>query len=601
MLIEICLILICLLSLIKLKKYKINFVQLVWLVLMNSSLIILLGEKFNVTFINNHYFYYPSSTSDSRNWILILTFFSTIGLFSLLNYSHKKYINWNLKKIIVVILMVLLIYGSTLFYFSSVWTMNYFGNIHFDQIVYTLSQPLEGSDTTHIHAYIKTPLLNSTFLTLSSIYPIALVVELSGRKYTFYKKLKFGPVTLFITFLLLILGIFASGINVLGYSEIKSYYFEKTQIYDDYYVDTENVKIEFPDQKRNLIYIFLESMESTYSSREEGGIEDISLIPNLANYALNEGTNFSNRDSLGGMMSIPGANQTISAMVSQTSGVPLRTGTFTDSNGISDTNVYGESTNNFMPGLYSLGNILNKEGYNQMLYIGSPALFGGRDKYFSSHGDYEIRDYYWMQNQKLIPEDYHVWWGVEDEKLFPFAKESILELASKDEPFNFTMLTTDTHFEDGYLSDEAPRLFEDQYKNVIHYSDQQVFNFVNWLKEQPFYANTTVVIVGDHLTMDRKYGETVPTDYKRSVYNVILNSDTEIERDNKNRIFNATDMFPTTLAALGAKIEGNRLGLGTNLYSRESTLMEQLGEENFIDEIGKKSILYNERFVNGIK
>lgn len=39
------------------------------------------------------------------------------------------------------------------------------------------------------------------------------------------------------------------------------------------------------------------------------------------------------------------------------------------------------------------------------------------------------------------------------------------------------------------------------------------------------------------------------------------------------------DMFPTALAAMGVKIEGDRLGLGTNLFSREETLAEKYGYE----------------------
>ena len=49
------------------------------------------------------------------------------------------------------------------------------------------------------------------------------------------------------------------------------------------------------------------------------------------------------------------------------------------------------------------------------------------------------------------------------------------------------------------------------------------------------------------------------------------------------------DNFPTTLAAMGVKIEGNRLGLGTNLFSEELTLMESVGEEELKAELKKKS------------
>lgn len=37
------------------------------------------------------------------------------------------------------------------------------------------------------------------------------------------------------------------------------------------------------------------------------------------------------------------------------------------------------------------------------------------------------------------------------------------------------------------------------------------------------------------------------------------------------------DLFPTMLASLGVQIEGNRLGLGTNLFSDKKTLMKELG------------------------
>ncbi len=43
------------------------------------------------------------------------------------------------------------------------------------------------------------------------------------------------------------------------------------------------------------------------------------------------------------------------------------------------------------------------------------------------------------------------------------------------------------------------------------------------------------------------------------------------------RTYTTFDNFPTTLAAMGVTIEGNRLGLGTNLFSSEQTLSERYG------------------------
>ena len=51
------------------------------------------------------------------------------------------------------------------------------------------------------------------------------------------------------------------------------------------------------------------------------------------------------------------------------------------------------------------------------------------------------------------------------------------------------------------------------------------------------------------------------------------------------------DAFPTTLAAIGVEIEGNRLGLGTNLFSSEQTLTERFGIEKEEKELNKQSEL----------
>ena len=53
-------------------------------------------------------------------------------------------------------------------------------------------------------------------------------------------------------------------------------------------------------------------------------------------------------------------------------------------------------------------------------------------------------------------------------------------------------------------------------------------------------------------------------------------------------------MFPTTLAAMGYKIEGERLGLGTNAFSAEKTLAEQHG----YDWINKQAAVTSSWYLN---
>ena len=359
------------------------------------------------------------------------------------------------------------------------------------------------------------------------------------------------------------------------------------------YVDPRTTKITFPEQKRNLIYIYLESMESTFASKGDGGGLDFNCIPELTTLA-EENTNFSDSDKLGGGYPAYGGTWTMAGIFSQTSGIPIKNSEQTD-----DVNATLAEQSSFSSQARNLEDIFADEGYNQCFMIGSDATFGGRRAYFESHGkgQTEICDYNTAKENGQIPEDYYVWWGYEDQKLFANAQEKLTELSSKDEPFNFTMLTVDTHFEDGYVCEQCQNEFGDnQYANVMACSSRQVDAFVKWIQQQPFYENTTIVISGDHLTMDSDFCNDVSEDYERSVYNVFINLpeglDTSFEKTH-SREFATLDMFPTTLAAMGVTIEGDRLALGVNLFSDEQTLTEQYGRKGLDKELMKKSKFYD--------
>ena len=255
----------------------------------------------------------------------------------------------------------------------------------------------------------------------------------------------------------------------------------------------------------------------------------------------------------------------------------------------------------FLPGATTLGDILKEQGYNNFFMAGSDFVFGGRESYFTQHGQYEIFDYYTAIEKGKIPEDYYVWWGFEDSKLYEYAKEEITRLASEDAPFNFSMITVDTHHVSGYYCELCQNTHDSQYANVWSCASRQLYNFIGWVQEQDFYENTTIVICGDHCSMDPNFYEGFSYDKhigetSRKVYNCIINSAVEPYQEN-NRKFTTLDFFPTVLASMGVEIEGNRLGLGTNLFSGEQTLSEKYGYDEFFTELNKKSSFYNTKLL----
>lgn len=492
--------------------------------------------------------------------------------------------------------LLLLILGNMIF-FLTVWMGNKYDHVYIDQFIYQMKAPATGAESALMSsAYIRVALFG-ILLTAAEIIGYLLVSGYYKEKFkNAAKYLKFCATgfSRFITKRALSFGAWMLVLSLLYFTvslDVVEYvYFQNTAsaLIEEEYVDPFTVDLEFPETKRNLIYIFLESMEMTYAEPEAGGPIDDTVILELAELA-NNNINFSNDDGLGGALTYTGTTWTAAAMVSQTSGlivqVPIDAGSYG-----------GDSP--YMPGANTIGEILEQQGYNQVLLVGSDARFAGRDTYFSEHGNYEIVDTESLKKQDRLPEDYREFWGFEDEKLFGFAKEEITRLAQEDAPFNFTMLTCDTHFPDGYKCRLCPDEYEEQYSNVLRCSSRQVLEFVQWIQQQDFYENTTIVICGDHLTMDPHYLQDVNDDYTRTVYNCIINSAiTPTYEQEKNREFGVFDMFPTTLAAMGVKIEGDRLGLGTNLFSGTPTLTEHYTHDILYDELQKSSEFYNKTFL----
>ena len=100
--------------------------------------------------------------------------------------------------------------------------------------------------------------------------------------------------------------------------------------------------------------------------------------------------------------------------------------------------------------------------------------------------------------------------------------------------------------------------------------------------------------------MDSTFFRLIDETYDRQVYNCIINP--AVEDPNafeKNRVFTTLDMFPTTLAAMGVTFEGERLGLGTNLFSGVPTLAEKMVLEVLTEQISRHSNYYTYHFLYG--
>ena len=517
---------------------------------------------------------------------LFLFFFITVYLYFAEQKAAKKEPLFLNKRLIHIALVLL---GGFTLHFALKWGMSRYPLLEPYTVIFTLSMPLKGTDSETLMS-----IFNGVILPAALFLGISLFCVVSVKKRSLFLRLPFraGRWSLILSYTMLFTSIFAIfyTLPVSGYFEAAAKQklpAENSGFYIKYYADPGKTKITFPQKKRNLILILLESIESSFSSEKNGGLFNEDYIPELTRLAT-ENINFSHTRLVGGGKDLFGTHWTIAAMIAKLCGIPFNLPIFGSEKFSVD----------FLPGAKGLTDILYEHGYRQRFLFGSDKDFGSRGQFMETH-KVEVHDLLYYRQKKKIPEDYHVFWGIEDAKLFALAEEELDEISSHGEPFMLGLLTADSHFPNGYICELcAP------HKNtaipdihtVVRCVSKQTENFIKRIKSKTWYGETAIVILGDHLFMDKKI---FPKNQdSRRWLNIFINSSITPTRP-KGREFSSFDMYPTILESIGAKIEGGALALGRSLFSGKPTIIEETGLEDYInDNLGLKSLQYNE-FIYG--
>ncbi|MBQ8599240.1 MAG: sulfatase-like hydrolase/transferase, partial [Oscillospiraceae bacterium] len=426
--------------------------------------------------------------------------------------------NTSTRRLWLPTVLSLLVFISFLAAFSARWYRNVYGDLGFQSILFTLTSDLSGVDPELLGSFLRCAFLPAVICSAA----VNAFLFLRPPKTLWLKKLPLYPFPLLFSALcagagsLFLLYYSAETTGLFYYA---SNHVARSQIFEQQYADPAETAVTFPENKRNLIYLYIESMECSYLSRELGGAMERNLIPEL--YALAESnTNFSHNDGVGGFLEATEASWTIGAMTAQTAGIPLKTPDFSQNN-------YGSQGELFLPGATTLIDLLREHGYVQALMVGSDADFGGRRAYYSQHGVEWIYDLYTAPKDDILSAEQSKW-GLADCQLYTYARQELTKLAQQDQPFAFTLLTSDTHHVGGYQCGYCKAEDGEPYEQSISCASRQAAEWIRWLETQPFYENTTVVISGDHLSMDNAYFlSTVPLTYPRRVYHCILNAPLE--------------------------------------------------------------------------
>ena len=254
-------------------------------------------------------------------------------------------------------------------------------------------------------------------------------------------------------------------------------------------------------------------------------------------------------------------------------------------------NQYKSSDNTFLPGAISLLELFEKNDYAIAFVLSGKVEFSGAKNLFTNHApSADIRGWEYFESHNIPVRGE---WGMRDKDLYGQAQGVLEDLGQKEQPFFMIIQTLDTHSYAISYGD-YPKPYRDDRDSFIA-ADHMALEFLDWLKQQPFYENTTILIQGDHLYMRDKLG-TVFLPKHRTIYNTFVNTPQKVLPTEREATM--LDMGVSLLDAIGVKLPKKGFGLGRSIFSPEPTLVEAHGRVGLSERLSGQSEFYNTLFFN---
>jgi|GEM_PF-1510404 len=321
------------------------------------------------------------------------------------------------------------------------------------------------------------------------------------------------------------------------------------------------VVLSKPTQQKNLVLIYLESVERSYGMIPEFQ-KQYQPIKDLAARGI----------ELTNIVQTTGTNYTIAGMVATQCGVPLMTkglqGVFFR------TGVEG-SMPNFLPSLHCLGDQLRQDGYTLSYLNGASLDKFSKRVFLSDHGYTRLFDKALVSDTAKQGRDNI--WGLNDALLFEHVDREFDLLSSQDAPFVLSLLTLSTHGPDAFLDrDCAPQEnVSSQIPRAIECTGKLVTKLVEKIQNSPAGKNTVIAIMSDHLAFFNSVQTQLDTvaGKRRNLF-MLLGADAPQQINRKIAPF---DIYPTLLETLGYELKDGRANLGYALSATSQNLVEELG------------------------
>jgi len=248
-------------------------------------------------------------------------------------------------------------------------------------------------------------------------------------------------------------------------------------------------------------------------------------------------------------------------------------------------------------GLFTIGEVFKKEGYQNNFFYGGDGYFDNMDNFFSGSG-FNIID----RGRGFLPsgditttrtniEDEEVTfenaWGVCDGDTYrKVIQQADLAYANKKSFFDFIM-TTSNHKPYTYPDNKIDIPSGTGRNGAVKYTDFAIGEFLKEAKSKPWFENTVFIIMADHCASSAGKWELNVSTYH--IPAMIINSK-KFQPQKVSKLVSQIDLFPTLFSLLNWDYK-------SNFFGKDIFEMKQEDERAFIGNYRKLGLLKENRLL----
>ena len=195
-------------------------------------------------------------------------------------------------------------------------------------------------------------------------------------------------------------------------------------------------------------------------------------------------------------------------------------------------------------GLFSLGSVFRRHGYDRHFIYGGIGYFDNMNAFFAGNG-YEVVDKFGFGAENKT---FSTAWGQCDEDLYAQSLAVADASFAAQRPFHQVLLTTSNHRPFSYPEGRVDPALAGTRRGAVRYSDHAIGEFMREAAQKPWYDNTVFLFVGDHPSSIAGKSD-IPADG----YGIacIMYGPRFFQPGTVDTLCSQIDVAPTLLAALG--------------------------------------------------